>query len=771
MRTGRSRSRLVAGAVVVLALLAAGLGLRARLAAAPVQGRLTVAPGLRRRLTWRAGTFLVTWYGYTGSLVVTRRGRTVWASPPGRAFLAAARGTMTAREHIGYFRLQRRRTVTYADQRVTAIRARDGSVVVSGRLSDGTGAGVPYRLTLAAAGPHALAYRFQAGGADRLFLDWRSAPGEGYYGFGVQFTVFNLAGHRLPVLVEEHGYGRGAEPLTLLADLTNQGAGGTWHNTYAPVPFFLTSTGQALYSRNRGYQVFNLTRPGLGQLEVDARCARGVWLAGRSPGRLIRAYTAFSGRMAPLPAWTQQGVILAAEGGTRAVLRDLRRVQAAHVPVAAVWIQDWTGVERTSFGTQVVWNWQRDRRRYPHWHRLLAALTARHIRVLGYVNPFLQDTGRPPGPGNLYAVARARGYLVETAAGRPYPFHYPGRTAYLVDLSNPRARAWLEGVMARELAGNGFAGWMADFGEELPIGARTWAGRAGSAAHNRYPVLWARVNRAVLRRTGLAGQGLVFLRAGFATSPRYAPAFWLGDQLETWGPRNGLESSVIGLLSAGLSGFTLEHSDTGGYTSLVQFPFHIVRTPQLLERWMEVNAFTVLFRTHEGNRPGFNTQVWSSPALLARLRRMAELYRALAPYRERLMAEAAATGLPPDRPLFLNYPHDPEAWRLGAREFMLGRGVLVAPVYRPGQDRVRVYLPPGCWIHLWDGRVYAGGRGRWVTVAAPPGHPAAFVRVRSTARPLLAAAGAVPASGQSPPASPLRPPRGSDTMRPGMGSL
>ena len=730
---------LALSAIPALALLAAEPG------PPPIAGPISVAKGLQRPLQRATGDFAVRWNGLTGSLTVvdTRlRDQVVFATLPRTAFLAAAQGSMTSHEHIGYFQLGRQRGVTYDAQTVTSFGTVHGAVTIAGTIASSTGQEAAYTLSLAERGPQKLSYRLavRGGEVERVYLSWRSRRSEGYYGFGVQFSGFDMQGRLLPILVQEHGYGRGVQPLTFLADLLQGGAGGSWYNTYAPVPFYLTSTMQALYSENRGYQAFNLTDPDIGQLEVDGRVARGLIFAGTSPAQLLAQYTDVVGRMPALPAWTQRGLIVAAEGGTRTVLHRVSQLLAAHVPVAGLWIQDWSGLQRTSFGEQVVWNWRRSPSHYPHWQRLLAYLRQHRIRLLGYVNPFLVDTGKPAGPQDLYLVAKARGYLVKTTSGRPYAFHYPGRTAYLVDLTDPQAVAWLQGIIRRQLVGNGFSGWMADFGEELPLSASLYSGPSSSAAHNSYPVLWAKLQDAVLRQTGLQGKALVFLRSGFATSPRYATAFWLGDQLESWGPNNGLESSVTALLSAGLSGFTMEHGDLGGYTSLVQFPFRYVRTPALLMRWMEVDAFTPLLRSHEGNLPARNDQIWSSPAIERELTRMTSLYTALAPYRARLMQEAATRGAPIDRPLFFDYPRDPRAYAVGAREFMLGRDVLIAPVYTPNEAQVRVYLPQGTWVEIWSQRTYRTSGGRSLTVAAPIGRPAVFARAGTQAQRLLAGA-------------------------------
>lgn len=67
----------------------------------------------------------------------------------------------------------------------------------------------------------------------------------------------------------------------------------------------------------------------------------------------------------------------------------------------------------------------------------------------------------------------------------------------------------------------------------------------------------------------------------------------------SWQTHDGIKSAVVGLLSSGISGYAFNHSDIGGYCA-VNLPFiNYRRSEELLLRWMELNAFTTVFRTHE----------------------------------------------------------------------------------------------------------------------------------------------------------------------------
>jgi alpha-glucosidase len=206
----------------------------------------------------------------------------------------------------------------------------------------------------------------------------------------------------------------------------------------------------------------------------------------------------------------------------------------------------------------------------------------------------------------------------------------------------------------------------------------------------------------------------------------------LGDQLQTWDAYDGIKSTVVGMLSGGVSGFSLLHGDTGGFNAFAiklagrTIPV-IARADELLMRWVELSAFTSVLRTHEGLNPSISAQVDSNQTVLRHFARVTKIYRALAFYRKAVIDEAARTGHPVVRALFLEYPDDPVTYAL-SQEFMFGSEFIVAPVLNPGRTRVRVYLPAGRWVNIWTGAVLGGPHGSWVETAAPLGRPAVFYR-------------------------------------------
>ena len=91
----------------------------------------------------------------------------------------------------------------------------------------------------------------------------------------------------------------------------------------------------------------------------------------------------------------------------------------------------------------------------------------------------------------------------------------------------------------------------------------------------------------------------------------------------SWDAHDGIKSALLGMLQAGLSGFSMSHSDIGGYTAT---PVRR-RSEQLLMRWMELSALSdAVFRTHQGNQPHKNVQIWDSERLLKHMGHFARMH-------------------------------------------------------------------------------------------------------------------------------------------------
>ncbi|TAD82839.1 MAG: alpha-glucosidase [Sphingomonadales bacterium] len=584
----------------------------------------------------------------------------------------------------------------------------DGDAEVAVTLASGAS-----RLTVEALSRH-----------DRITLDFSLSSADVLWGGGEQMSYLVLNGRTFPIWTSEPGVGREpGTPLTDQASADGSFAGGDYWTTNYPEPTVLCSGGWAISFANTEYVELDAREPT--RLRVHVWSGKvAIDLFEGAPAELTRQLGARFGPRQALPDWALGGAVVGLKQGERSFDR-LEALIEAGAAVSGLWCEDWVGIRETSFGRRLFWDWQWNPLRYPDLPARIAALKARGIRFLGYVNPYLAVDGP------LYPEAAAKGYFAKCLdSDDAYAVDFGEFHAGVVDFTNPEAAAWFaEEVIGKRMLDFGLDGWMADFGEYLPTDLRLHDGDP-MQEHNRWPVRWAEVNARAVASRGKTGEVLWFMRAGHTGVQAHCPLLWAGDQSVDFSRHDGIGTVITAALSSGLVGNAVSHSDVGGYTSL----FGNVRTEELLLRWYELGAFSPVMRTHEGNRPDDNLQIDSTPQLIAAFVRWSRVHAGLAPYVAHLVREASANGLPVQRALFLHHPEDRETFTI-QDQFLYGADMMVAPVIEAGARMRKVYLPEGAWRHLWSGEPHVPG---WHDVPAPIGAPPVFYRADSAFASLFA---------------------------------
>jgi alpha-D-xyloside xylohydrolase len=191
-----------------------------------------------------------------------------------------------------------------------------------------------------------------------------------------------------------------------------------------------------------------------------------------------------------------------------------------------------------------------------------------------------------------------------------------------------------------------------------------------------------------------------FARSVVDRSRRHT-AVWNGDAHADW---TGLRYSVASGIRAGLLGFSMWGSDTGGYNRGPQYNL----TEELWARWMHFSAFSPVYEimVGTGNTPWYEPY---SKGLVDVLKITTDLHHKLGPFIKSHTYRATQDGVPLMRALFLEVAEDTKGHDI-ADEYFFGDEFLVAPIVSAGGRR-SVYFPSGTkYLEYFNKtQVYPGG--------------------------------------------------------------
>lgn len=301
-----------------------------------------------------------------------------------------------------------------------------------------------------------------------------------------------------------------------------------------------------------------------------------------------------------------------------------------------------------------------------------------------------------------YQEGIAKDYFAKTPEGEVYVNAvWPGDSVY-PDFGKPAVREWW-GENQKYLTDLGARGIWNDMNEpasfhgELPrdvMFTDEEKPMTHAAMHNLYGHLMCKATYEGLKKAD-GKRPFVITRACYAGTQKYS-SVWTGDNQSLW---SHLQMAVPQLLNLGMSGFAFAGTDVGG--------FGCDCTPELMCRWVQVGAFSPLFRNHS-SKGSVRQEPWQfDEETLAISRKFIALRYRLLPYFYDLFHQCEETGLPILRPLVLHYEQDPETWNLNG-EFLVGDSMLVAPVLEQGMTKKLVYLPEGTWYDFETKKPYQG---------------------------------------------------------------
>ena len=551
----------------------------------------------------------------------------------------------------------------------------DCIVYSSGKLSVRIRKSAPWDMQFLASGEpitggghESLAYMQTETHGPQLMQRFSLGVGECIYGFGERFTPFVKNGQ------------------TIVS--WNEDGGTTSDQAYKAIPFYLSSRGYGMLVNTPAKVDFEICTERVNnmQVSVPGEALDYYIFYGPEPKDVLEKYTRLAGRPAVPPDWSF-GLWLSTSFTTKydekTVTEFVDGMISRGIPLKVIhfdcfWMKErhWCDFE-----------WDRDA--FPDPRGMIERLKAKGLKISLWINPYVSQLSK------LFSEGAANGYFLKRTDGSVYQSDawQPGM-AY-VDFTNPQAVQWYQSKL-QKLLDMGVDCFKTDFGERIPDDAVYHDGSDPKLMHNYYAYLYNKCVFELLEKHHGKGHALVFARSATVGSQKF-PVHWGGDCDATF---ESMAEDLRGGLSFCMSGPAFWSHDIGGFNGTAR--------ADVYKRWVAFGLLSTHSRLHGSS--SYRVPWLFDEEAVSVMRHFAKLKNRLFPYLFAAAHDAHDFGWPVMRSMILEFPNDPACLHLD-RQYMLGRALLVAPIFRE-DGATDFYLPPGKWTDLVNSKVSDGGR--WV---------------------------------------------------------
>lgn len=541
-------------------------------------------------------------------------------------------------------------------------------------------------------------------------------PSEHYFGLGDKTGPLNLHGRRLRCLGQDSiGYDpeRG-DPLykhwPFLMTRTTDGLWvGVYYDTLSACTFDLGC------EHDNYHGLFRTT-------EIDDGDLDYYLMVGSTPAQVIAQFVQLVGGTLLPPRWTlgfaQTAMGLADAPNAQELLESFIDECEQHaVPISSFHY----GSGYSSRGKQrYVFTWNSNK--FPDPERVNAKFHAAGMKLVANLKPCLLDD-HPA----YDALARQGAFIEHEGTHQPVVEPYWDGQGSHLDFTREQAIRWWQSQLQAQILQRGIdVGWndnneyaiqaedafSAGLGQKMPM-------------HRSRPLHGLLMTRATFesqqahaRETGQPDVVFTITRAGPPGLQRYAQT-WSGDNTTSWASlkwniRTGLQMSLSGMFNIG--------HDVGGF-------YGPVPDPELFLRWVQACSLNPRMVMNSWKAGNVSNLPWMHPEVTEAVTQAIRLRYRLLPYLWQCFEAASQKHEPIIRPTFFNFPNDAHCLE-DCDDFMLGDGLLVAPVVEQGALQRRVYLPKlpegESWFDFDTRAPMAGGAHH--LVSAPLNHLPLFAR-------------------------------------------
>ncbi len=471
-------------------------------------------------------------------------------------------------------------------------------------------------------------------------------------------------------------------------------------------PFYLSSAGYGLFIEGTWPGSYDLCKTDSSRIliEFEGPSMSGIIYTSAHPADIVKAHSRHVGPTIVPPRWAflpwrwrdnhtnNKNYFDNTPANTpynSMLVEDILMMKALDIPCGVYWVdRPWA---KGIFGYE---DFEWDDERFPEAEQMITWLHKNNTRFLLWIAPWVV--------GEMRTEALEKKYYVP---GIKIHGDVDSAKVAMIDFTNPAACSWWQEKGIEKMLKQGVDGFKLDRSEELMPETRNIIlsnGKTAREERNEYPVLYVKTVNESCRL--IHGDDFMLIpRAGYTYSARYS-GFWGGD---IGSPQEGLRTAIIALQRSSVIGFPIWGSDIGGY-----WQGDLDR--EVCARWLAFGCFCPVmeFGPTEDRAPwNMKKEPHYDSELIAVWRLYAKIHASLADYSYNLAKEANETGMPVVRPLFLEYPEQPEAWA-DWQTYQYGPDILVSAIWEKGTKTHTLYLPAGTrWKDAWEPEhSYEGGQ-------------------------------------------------------------
>ena len=330
---------------------------------------------------------------------------------------------------------------------------------------------------------------------------------------------------------------------------------------------------------------------------------------------------------------------------------------------------------------------------FPNPKQMIKNLDDKGVKTVLVTEPFILTTSK------RWQETVDKDVLAKDSVGNPYKFDFYFGNTGLIDIYNPKGKAWFWNIY-KELADIGVKGVWGDLGEpEVHPSKLLHATGTADEVHNIYGHDWARLVFEGYQKDFPNQRPFILMRSGSSGSQRFGLIPWSGDVNRTWG---GLQSQTEIAIQMAMQGLAYMHSDLGGFAGANL-------DDELYTRWLQYGVFQPIYRPHAQEEvpaePVFREEKTKQFA-----KQSIELRYKLLPYNYTLAFENNQSGAPLMRPVFFDEPNS-KTQQLSATTYLWGKDFLVTPIVNSNVKEQEVYFPKNnVWFDFYTDEKFEGGQ-------------------------------------------------------------